>query len=89
MDLSTMKAKAEKDSYTTWKAVQDDLALMFCNAKTYNAPRTLVHKQADALLGASLKLVKNFKQGKVKLRGLAGQVAALGEHEERGRLVTG
>ncbi|KAF6261985.1 Bromodomain-containing protein [Scenedesmus sp. NREL 46B-D3] len=72
MDLSTMKSKVERGLYDTWADLQADIVLMFTNAKTYNAPATMVHKQADALLTGGLKMVRNFKQGKTKLRGFTG-----------------
>jgi hypothetical protein len=72
MDLSTMKSKVERGVYNSWSDLQADLVLMFTNAKTYNAPTTVVHKQADLLLTSGLKMVRNFKQGKTKLRGFTG-----------------
>lgn len=67
MDLSTMKSKVDRGMYNTWADLQSDLVLMFTNAKTYNQAHTVVYKQADLLLTAGLKMVKNFKQGKMKV----------------------
>jgi hypothetical protein len=72
MDLSTMRGKVEREEYNSWSDLQADLVLMFVNAKTFNAPVTRVYKQADLLLVQSLRMVKNFKQGKLKLRGFTG-----------------
>lgn len=68
MDLSTMKSKLDKGKYNAWADIQSDLVLMCTNAKTYNQAGTVVYKQADLLLTYSLKMVKNFKQGKMKVR---------------------
>jgi hypothetical protein len=72
MDLSTMKRKVELGVYNSWSDLQADLILMFTNAKTFNEPHTKVHKQADLLLTSGLRMVRNFKQGKTKLRGFTG-----------------
>jgi bromodomain-containing protein 7/9 len=72
MDISTMKSKVERGVYNSWSDLQADLVLMVTNAKTFNEPKTLVHKQADVLLISGLKMVRNFKQGKTKLRGFTG-----------------
>lgn len=76
MDLSTMKSKVERGAYNSWADLTSDLVLMFSNAKTFNAAGTVVHKQADLLLTSGLKMVRNFKQGKTKLRGFTGEPCA-------------
>eukprot|EP00850_Spirogloea_muscicola_P026653 SM009087S24277 [mRNA] locus=s9087:87:569:+ [translate_table: standard] len=51
MDLGTVKARLEAGGYDEVDDLEEDVALVFSNAMTYNAPHMDVHIMAKFLLG--------------------------------------
>ncbi|KAI8807309.1 hypothetical protein BJ742DRAFT_661105, partial [Cladochytrium replicatum] len=52
MDLSTVKSKLDKGSYSNPSEFESDMRLIFNNAMTFNPPLTKVHIDAKVVLGA-------------------------------------
>lgn len=50
MDFTTIWEKFNKEEYTTWNDLKEDVTLMFTNAMTYNTPDTVYHKQVVLFL---------------------------------------
>ncbi|CAD5207839.1 unnamed protein product [Bursaphelenchus okinawaensis] len=60
-----LKRIAEKvDEYTSWKEFQDDLKLLFKNAKTFNEPGSVIYKDAIQLNQFANVKCAEFKEAK-------------------------
>jgi hypothetical protein len=58
MDFSTMKKKLQKGQYKHLSEFQTDFELICNNAKTFNPPDSIYHKQAGKLLSVGLRMIE-------------------------------
>lgn len=61
MDLTTLKDNIKNSKYKSKDAFQEDVMLIFKNAKTYNQKRTIYYKCAVELQEHAEKLLNNLK----------------------------
>lgn len=61
MDLGTLKENIKNSKYKSKEEFQEDMMLIFKNAKTYNQKRTIYYKCAVELQDFAENLLKNLK----------------------------
>lgn len=61
MDLSTIKKKIDAGDYKSKEKIQEDLMLIFKNAKHYNQKTTVYYKYAVELEEYAKRLLSNLK----------------------------
>jgi hypothetical protein len=61
MDLQTIKQKIDMGKYSDKQEFENDVKLIFSNAKTYNQPNTVYYKYAEEVESVANKLLSNLQ----------------------------
>ena len=89
MCLRLIKEKIDSGTYSKWKFFEEDVLVMFENARTYNLPHSHVYLDAAALQDAYTQYVKNLPAS-VKAEDMLGAWEALcGVRDSGGRSCAG